>query len=177
MKYHLVTFSPTTRSIAYFDGVEFARLKESGRKYPDMIAINACKDVSENHNNIEVIPLPIAWSRAQSWEFMEASIARRQELLKRWQKIPSSNPHKGKKTARSASRKKTPGTAIQHKYTARIKLPHHKNAVATEFWSTSDARALAYANGLMLKKMPKGAKCIGLKQTAQTRRVKKKAKK
>ncbi len=175
MKYHLVTFSSMVDGVAYFDGANFSRVKENGRKYPDMIAINAAWDVSVTHDNAEVIPLPIAWSRAQSTEFMRATIARRQELLKRWQKYPAANPHKVKKTARAKAKKKTPGVSIQHKYVAKLKRPR-KRAVATTFWSTSDARAKNYATGLLLRKNP-GAKCVSLMRTAQTRRVKKKVKK
>lgn len=177
MKYHLVTFSQTVDGIAYFDGVGFSRLKENGRKYPDVIAIVAGMDVSDNHSNIEVIPLPIAWSRAQSTEFMQATIGRRMELLKKWQRSPTGNPHKGKKWGGrpGTAKKKAPGVSIQHKYLAKLQRPG-KRAVTTEFWSTSDARAKNYATGLLLRKNP-GAKCVSLMQTAQTRRVKKKVKK
>lgn len=175
MLYHLVTFSPTVDGIAYYDGHGFSRLKESGARYENAIAINASKDVSESHAGIEVIPLPISWSRRQAEQFMGKTIAERMDLLKKWQKIGTRNPHKAKKGARAKSKKKTPGVSVQRKYLARIKPPNGART-ATYFWSISDARAKNYATGLLLNRYPKGSKCVSLKATAQTRRVKKKLK-
>ena len=171
MKYHLVTFSPTVNGIAYYDGSGFSRLKESASKYADVIAMNMAEHVSSTHSGIDVMPLPIAWSREKAEKFMRADPPERSSLLKQWEKAPTAADLR----RQANPKKKTPGVSIQHKYVAKLKRPG-KRAVTTEFWSTSDARAKNYATGLLLRKNP-GAKCVSLKQTAQTRRVKKKVKK
>ena len=163
----LTAWSPTGAAVVYWDGNGFTLRKASAISYKYWESLNRAAQI-ERAEKLKVVPLPMSWPVAKITEYWLTigSQSDPQTVTEPGGPRRQANPKHTKKTTT-----KRPARTTQHQYRVLVRKPNTRKSEPVTFWSGSDAKALNYCNGLLMRKNPPNSQWSKLVRTDKTRRT------